>query len=112
GFDLARLAAARFPAEAGPGTVGMVLLNHGFFSFGETARESYERMIELVGRAEAYLELHAAVRVELAGASEAAPTPRIELASLRHQVSQAAGFPVILSSHTDAHSMGFVQRPD
>src|SRR5216683_2580361 len=42
GFDLARVAAERFPAESGPNTVGMVLLNHGFFSFGETARESYE----------------------------------------------------------------------
>ena len=56
GFDLARLCAERFPAEAGPRTVGMVLLNHGIFSFGGTARESYERMIELVGRAERLLE--------------------------------------------------------
>src|SRR3954470_7736035 len=56
GFDLARLCAERFPAAAGPQTVGMVLLNHGIFSFGATARESYERMIELVRRAEAVLE--------------------------------------------------------
>ena len=56
GFDLARLCAERFPAEAGPETVGMVLLNHGIFSFGATARESYERMIELVRRAEELLE--------------------------------------------------------
>src|SRR4051795_5252979 len=56
GFDLARLCAERFPAAAGPQTVGMVLLNHGIFSFGATARESYERMIELVRRAERVLE--------------------------------------------------------
>jgi rhamnose utilization protein RhaD (predicted bifunctional aldolase and dehydrogenase)/NAD(P)-dependent dehydrogenase (short-subunit alcohol dehydrogenase family) len=114
GFDLARLAASRFPAEAGPSTVGMVLLNHGFFSFGETAREAYERMIELVARAEAYLERHDASRVALPTASAVAPQTvvRTEVASLRHQVSQAAGFPVILSSHTDPHSMGFVERSD
>jgi rhamnose utilization protein RhaD (predicted bifunctional aldolase and dehydrogenase)/NAD(P)-dependent dehydrogenase (short-subunit alcohol dehydrogenase family) len=112
GFDLARVAASRFPAEAGPNTVGMVLLNHGFFSFGETARESYERMIELVTRAEAYLERHNASRVALAAASAVAPASRTEFASLRHQVSQAAGFPVILSAHTDPHSMGFVERSD
>ncbi|MES1210904.1 MAG: class II aldolase/adducin family protein, partial [Acidobacteriota bacterium] len=47
GFDLARLCARRFPEEAGPRTIGMVLMNHGIFSFGETARESYERMIDL-----------------------------------------------------------------
>ncbi|HEX7155746.1 MAG TPA: class II aldolase/adducin family protein, partial [Burkholderiaceae bacterium] len=56
GFDLARLAAQRFEAEAGADTIGMVLLNHGIFSFGRSAREAYERMIELVGRAEDYLK--------------------------------------------------------
>src|SRR5947208_10292482 len=56
GFDLACLAAERFGAAAGPRTAGMVLLNHGIFSFGATAREAYERMIELVGRAERLLE--------------------------------------------------------
>ena len=34
---------------------GMILLNHGIFSFGDTARESYGRMIDLVSLAENYL---------------------------------------------------------
>ena len=34
GFRLARLCAEQFPAEAGPQTVGMVLMNHGLFTFG------------------------------------------------------------------------------
>ena len=38
GFDLARECARRFAAEASPQTVGMLLLNHGIFSFGATAR--------------------------------------------------------------------------
>ena len=50
GFDLARLCAPSSERE-GADTIGMVLLNHGFFSFGATAQESYERMIELVSRA-------------------------------------------------------------
>ena len=33
----------------------MVLLKHGIFSFGANARQSYERMIELVDLAERYL---------------------------------------------------------
>ena len=33
----------------------MILLNHGAFTFGDTAREAYERMIGLAGRAEAHL---------------------------------------------------------
>ena len=35
GFDLARAVAAEFPKQRGPNTVGMVLLKHGFFSFGD-----------------------------------------------------------------------------
>src|SRR5262245_37356359 len=38
GFELARVCAELFPAHAGPQTIGMVLMNHGLFSFGETAR--------------------------------------------------------------------------
>src|SRR5204863_10084935 len=52
GFDLAKICAQRFQAEAKPATIGIVLLQHGIFSFGATAEESYGRMVALVGRAE------------------------------------------------------------
>ncbi|HEX8803101.1 MAG TPA: class II aldolase/adducin family protein, partial [Acidimicrobiales bacterium] len=42
GFVLARLCAERFPAEAHEGTIGMVLLNHGLFTFADDARTAYE----------------------------------------------------------------------
>ena len=61
----------------------MVLMNHGIFSFGDNARQSYERMIELVGRAEDYLKAQRAwdiaapcvspARIEMLAASAAAP---------------------------------------
>src|SRR5437764_98492 len=54
GFDLAQFCAREFTRQGGSDTIGMVLMNHGIFSFGETARESYERMIELVSLAERY----------------------------------------------------------
>ncbi len=53
GFALAQTAAALF--DAAPDCEGMILLNHGVFTFGETAREAYERMIGLASRAEAHL---------------------------------------------------------
>ncbi|HWA64173.1 MAG TPA: bifunctional aldolase/short-chain dehydrogenase [Caulobacteraceae bacterium] len=53
GFALAKLAAEVF--EANPAVEGLVLLKHGIFSFGATARESYERMIDLVSAAESYV---------------------------------------------------------
>src|SRR5207237_432342 len=55
GFQLARVCAELFAAQAGPRTAGLVLMHHGLVSFGETARHSYETMIDLVTRAERYL---------------------------------------------------------
>ena len=111
GFDLARLVAERFPIEATPRTRGMVLLNHGIFSFGETARESYERMIELVGRAERYLQQHGAkLQGETVAATGAAP--RLALAELRRDVSRESGGPLLLASCRNARTMAFVRHPD
>ena len=55
GFELARRCAELYPSRAANDTIGMVLVHHGVFSFGESARESYERMIQLVQLAEDYL---------------------------------------------------------
>ena len=113
GFDLARLCAERFTVEAGAKTIGLVLLNHGIFSFGRDARESYERMIALVGRAEAYLKRHHAWHVD--------PTPQVaahgvelarDQATLRYDISRAAGFPVIVARHADDKILSFVRRAD
>ncbi len=53
GFSLALRAAEVF--EAAPACQGLVLLKHGLFTWGETARESYERHVELVDLAERWL---------------------------------------------------------
>src|SRR5579864_7863250 len=50
GFLLAKAAAETF--EADPAVEGLVLLKHGIFTFGETARDAYERMIAAVSLAE------------------------------------------------------------
>lgn len=111
GFDLARLCAREFPRQAHVGTLGMVLLNHGIFSFGSNARESYERMIALVNRAEGYLRQHRAWQLPLAPAP--APTvSRDEIARLRREISACAGVPMILATHADAKFIAFAQRPD
>jgi rhamnose utilization protein RhaD (predicted bifunctional aldolase and dehydrogenase)/NAD(P)-dependent dehydrogenase (short-subunit alcohol dehydrogenase family) len=119
GFDLAKLCAEHFAAEAGPNTIGMVLLNHGIFSFGQNAKESYERMIELVGRAEDYLQRHNAWDVAPAAVTashgiELAPDLNLAnvQAKLRADISKAAGFPVIVARHGDDKSLSFVRRAD
>ena len=50
GFALSIRAAKIY--EAQPDVEGLILLNHGIFTFGRTAQESYERMIALVSLAE------------------------------------------------------------
>ena len=112
GFDLARDVARRFAAEGHEGTLGMVLMNHGIFSFGETARESYERMIDLVTRAEQYLERQGAWRIEHERPVRMADDCRLPLAELRRDVSRAAGFPCLLATDDDDRCLAFAQRPD
>ena len=53
GFGLAKAAAEVF--EGKPDVEGLILHKHGIFTFGETAREAYERMIEMVSLAESRL---------------------------------------------------------
>jgi rhamnose utilization protein RhaD (predicted bifunctional aldolase and dehydrogenase)/NAD(P)-dependent dehydrogenase (short-subunit alcohol dehydrogenase family) len=54
GFSLAHQ--VRNVVAAHPGIQGVILLRHGIFTWGEDARSSYERMIQMVTRAEAALE--------------------------------------------------------
>jgi rhamnose utilization protein RhaD (predicted bifunctional aldolase and dehydrogenase)/NAD(P)-dependent dehydrogenase (short-subunit alcohol dehydrogenase family) len=112
GFDLARLCAERFSAEAGLNTIGMVLLNHGIFSFGSTAHESYERMIYLVDLAENYLNSRGAWHKVPPEPKAGISVGRAGLAQLRKQISSVAGAPVIMARHAGKKYMAFAQRDD
>ena len=53
GFDLAKAAAEVY--EKNPSVKGLVLISHGLFTFGNTAKESYDRHIEAVQQAEDFI---------------------------------------------------------
>ncbi len=110
GFDLARLCAKEFQRQSTPETVGMVLLNHGIFSFGETAREAYERMIELVTLAEDYLDSKEAWLV-VSNRFTPARVSANEQADLRRKLSDTAGSPLILKTVTNERTLSFAQHP-
>lgn len=82
GFELA--VKAKEVADAHPDAEGLILHRHGIFTFGATAREAYERMIEFVSMAEARIGKPSAARVfepsplpdGLAAPSEVAPILR------------------------------------
>jgi NAD(P)-dependent dehydrogenase (short-subunit alcohol dehydrogenase family) len=110
GFDLAQFCAREFRAQGTKDTVGMVLLNHGIFSFGETAREAYERMIELVTLAEKYLDSKRAWSVAPKPLAAAAVDAGAQ-AGLRRRLSDTAGGPLILRTVTSERTLGFAQHP-
>jgi rhamnose utilization protein RhaD (predicted bifunctional aldolase and dehydrogenase)/NAD(P)-dependent dehydrogenase (short-subunit alcohol dehydrogenase family) len=53
GFQLAKATADAY--DANPDVEAIVLLKHGLFTFGETAKQSYDRMIEFVSLAEDHI---------------------------------------------------------
>ena len=108
GFDLAKLCAEVFPKQATSRTIGMVLMNHGIFSFGDSAKESYDRMISLVGRAEDYLNKNASL-APMKGIETTADW--LSLATLRKDVSTAAGFPMLLRTSTSNSALAFARHP-
>jgi rhamnose utilization protein RhaD (predicted bifunctional aldolase and dehydrogenase)/NAD(P)-dependent dehydrogenase (short-subunit alcohol dehydrogenase family) len=80
GFLLAKKAAEVF--EANPAVEGLILEKHGIFTWGESAREAYERMIAKVTLAEARLAknrkaVFAAAPLPAARASVAAIAPML-----------------------------------
>ena len=111
GFELARRCAAQFPVECTERTIGMVLMNHGVFSFGDSARESYDRMIRLVTMAEEYLQDQGAWTLPEREFASPAP-PRDEIARLRADISAMAGAPMIVESTRTPRVAAFVGRSD
>ena len=64
---------------------GMVLMNHGIFSFADDAKESYQRMIRFVSQAQDALGQRPSPSVD------GVAVPPLALASLRREVSRVAG---------------------
>ena len=88
GFDLAR--AAGDARDAHPDAEGMILLKHGVFSFGATARESYERMIALVSAAEDFIARRPRVASRPISMASA-PDAKQVLPAIRGALARAAG---------------------
>ena len=109
GFDLARVVRDMWPS-GGDGSAGMVLMNHGLFTYGETTRHAYLRHLELISRAYRWLETHAPLP-----AGDQTPLGRVdplELARMRRDISEAAGRPMISMRHASAEVARFVSRAD
>lgn len=86
---------------------GIVLLHHGIFTFDEDAQTSYSTMIELVSKAEQFIESRMA-GTGLATASYA-PSAQdcLRLSELRRGAAEVMGRPVLLRLEASALAAGF-----
>ncbi len=90
--------------ERQPDAEGIVLMNHGLITWGDTVREAYDRHIELVTRAEEYL----------------AASPRLSVVGCRLSVGAEAIAPVlrgalggrVLELDDSEETLTFLARPD
>jgi len=88
---------------------GIILLNHGVFTFADDARTSYERMVHIASLAEDYLIKQGAFdSVAKAGPVE----DLLSLARIRRQVSVAKGDAMIARLYQSQEACGFANLSD
>jgi rhamnose utilization protein RhaD (predicted bifunctional aldolase and dehydrogenase)/NAD(P)-dependent dehydrogenase (short-subunit alcohol dehydrogenase family) len=115
GFALAKAVADIF--ERNPGVEGLVLLQHGFFTMGETAEQSYSRMIEFVTLAEERLQrgrkvlAQATLPADLATLPQIAPILRGAIALEKDAMSGTAKRQ-ILEFRSNAKILAYVNGKD
>ncbi|GAB3118498.1 bifunctional aldolase/short-chain dehydrogenase [Glaciibacter psychrotolerans] len=111
GFDLARLVAELWPKLSTPETEGMVLMNHGLFTLGETGEEAYSRHIEFIQMAEERAGFVAHEAPDAATQYTDAAGDPLERARFRADASRIAGRPLIVRESGSARAREFAASP-
>ena len=83
---------------------GMILLNHGVFSFGNEAKQSYDRMIDIVTKAEQYLMKEKVWRNYKKSTSKA---NLLTLAKIRKKASEMTGKACLALLNDSPEAVGF-----
>ncbi|NQZ09190.1 MAG: class II aldolase/adducin family protein, partial [Algicola sp.] len=87
------------------GFEGIVLLNHGIFTFADDAKSAYQTMIKLVSEAEDHIKNQDAWQV--AKSDVAVHFDPLDIAKMRKRLSQLHGSPMIVKWHNDSEAIGF-----
>ena len=98
GFELAKVAAEVF--DANPNVEGLLLLKHGHFAFGDSAKESYERLIAQTNAVERWLE------------SRAGFVPAAAVGESEEMSARAAGVLPVLRGIIGERAAEFTGNPD
>ena len=105
GFDLAKEVRKKIQKAQLNKVEGMILMNHGIFTFDDDPRSSYEKMIRLVSRAERYIKKKISKK-KLPSLKSQGISPN-DLSRLRKVVSEWRGQPVLASFDNDIKSTYF-----
>lgn len=113
GFDLARICAEEFEKQRNDKTCGMILMNHGIFSFADDAKTSYERMIQLVTLAEDYIKKNNAWDLAIKpSATRITSEGVLKITALRKQLSDIKQSPMVLTTTRNDEVSSFLERAD
>lgn len=88
---------------------GMVLMNHGVFTFHNDPKVSYEKMIQIVDASEKYLKKQGAKAVKGKGKGK---IDGLQVANLRKIVSEVWQKPVLAKLDNSAAAKAFSELPD
>ena len=84
---------------------GMILMNHGVFTFDDDGKQSYLKMIRLVRKAESYLRKRGAK----AATGKKGDVDLLQLAEIRKQVSSLRGAAVLAGAQCDGKHAAFAR---
>ena len=88
---------------------GMILLNHGVFTFHKDPKVSYENMISIVSKAEDYIKSKGIGTIN----GQSAPTPDyLKIAQLRQQIAQLWEQPILARLNNSPSAVGFSSLPN
>jgi len=88
---------------------GMILLNHGVFTFHDDPKVSYSRMIDLVTTAETYLKQKGVKAIK---GQKGSKPDTLQIARMRKRVSDLWGTPVLSRLSNSAEAVAFSTLPE
>jgi rhamnose utilization protein RhaD (predicted bifunctional aldolase and dehydrogenase)/NAD(P)-dependent dehydrogenase (short-subunit alcohol dehydrogenase family) len=86
---------------------GMILMNHGVFTFDDDARRSYEKMIAIVTKAEDYIAEKTRALPNTESDFKSPPELPRQIAVIRQAVSKVWGKPVLVRHDSSEASLAF-----
>ena len=111
GFVLAKAVAEAVAGLDWGGIKGLVLMNHGVFTFHDEAKVSYGNMIDLVSRAEEYLKGRGAWEAPSRPVTAQEPSAQ-QLSILRREAGGLFGGAVLVRLDRSPVAAEFAARPD